>query len=160
MQKMIFEYVPHDVLQYVLAPMMDTESMIHYNMANHPYERVYRRFPKDYVESHNVYVMVKKFYSMLYRVNDENKIKIMYNIFKELSKPISQSLYKYNKGFYKVYLEKCKEYKKPSSIQYTRISDSWKKSFIKISSKCLDIIEKNPYVKELQIVDEYYSKMY
>ena len=75
----------------------------------------------------------------LANIDDKNKIKLSYNIFKELAKPISHSLYKYNHGFYKVYLEKCQEYKNPSSIQYTGLSDSWKKSFIKIYKRLLSL---------------------
>ena len=50
----IFNYVPHDVTQWKIAPFLTAEERATFNSVLEQPERVYKKFPKDFAEKHAV----------------------------------------------------------------------------------------------------------
>ena len=50
----IFNFVAHDILQYVLNPFLEPIERAAFNTVLEPTERVFKRFPKDFAEKHAV----------------------------------------------------------------------------------------------------------
>jgi hypothetical protein len=50
----IFNFVPHDVTQYVINPFLTVEDRANFNAVLEPTERVYKRFPTDFAIKHSV----------------------------------------------------------------------------------------------------------
>lgn len=44
----IFNFVPHDVLQHVVSPFLDSGDRANFNAVLEPTERVYKKFPKNF----------------------------------------------------------------------------------------------------------------
>ena len=59
-----FELVPYDVLNYVISPFLDARERVAFNQVNHPFERVYQKFPADYVTRTQMNTM-KRAYNMM-----------------------------------------------------------------------------------------------
>jgi hypothetical protein len=63
----IFQSVPHDVLNHVMAPFLDANDRTTFNQVNHPFERVYKKFPTDYAIKKHLIVMKNKYNRMCKR---------------------------------------------------------------------------------------------
>ena len=66
----IFQSVPHDVLNHVIAPFLDANDRTTFNQINHPFERVYKKFPTDYAIKKHLSVMKNK-YNLMCRRQEE-----------------------------------------------------------------------------------------
>jgi len=50
----IFNFVPHDVTQYVLNPYLTSEDRGNFNAVLEPTERIFKPFPKDFAIKHSL----------------------------------------------------------------------------------------------------------
>lgn len=50
----IFNFIPHDVTQYVMNPFLTAEDRANFNAVLEPTERVYMRLPSDFAIKHSV----------------------------------------------------------------------------------------------------------
>ena len=57
----IFQTVPHDVLNYVIAPFLNASDRTAFNQVNHPFERVHKKFPADYAMKNHLNAMKNKY---------------------------------------------------------------------------------------------------
>jgi hypothetical protein len=62
----IFQTVPHDVLNYVIAPFLNAKDRTAFNQVNHPFERLHKKFPADYAMKKHLRAMKNK-YNMMCR---------------------------------------------------------------------------------------------
>jgi hypothetical protein len=66
----VFQTVPHDVLNYVIAPFLNARERTAFNQVNHPFERVYKKFPTDYAMWSHMRAMNHKYNSITRRLNE------------------------------------------------------------------------------------------
>ena len=66
----IFNYVAHDVLQYVLNPFLTADDRANFNAVVEPPERIAKKFPKNFAESHALRMAHKRQSLLAKRLND------------------------------------------------------------------------------------------
>jgi len=66
----IFNYVAHDVLQYVLNPFLTADDRANFNAVVEPPERIAKKFPKNFAESHALRMAHKRQSFLAKRLND------------------------------------------------------------------------------------------
>jgi hypothetical protein len=147
-----FDYVPLDILQFVLGPFLDQETMIAFNQVTDPRERIYRRFPKDYAIKHHIRVLTLKWSTMLHKINryydealwskkDEAVLKILNDQIIPVNLIIFMHYYRYRESVINKFTDNIQKLKKKSSI----INDQ----YIDISERGLKVIEANKFVREI-----------
>lgn len=54
----VFNFIPHDVTQYVLNPYLTAEDRCNFNAVLEPTERVFKPFPKDFAIKHSLKIFI------------------------------------------------------------------------------------------------------
>jgi hypothetical protein len=150
MEETYFDIVPYDVLQKVLAPFLDTESVVNFNRIVQQRDRISRRFPKDYAVKHCIRINTVKWNDMMSKFEleiDQKKRSLFLNqIFRDILHPMNSQILWHNEGFRKSIMNIMLEFKNPSSLVYGQsVSKRWKKSFVILATKGLKHIEANPF---------------
>ena len=145
-----FYYIPNDVLQTVLGPYLDIESMINFNRVVDHNDKVYRRFPEEYAIKHQLLVSSAKYTSMLNRFestsNYNTKCKILYGLFKDTIQPINRVFLWHHKVFRKKYINKMYQFQNPLGDVYDeKTSKSWRKSFVSLATRTIVYFKANPF---------------
>lgn len=150
MEETCFDIVPYDVLQTVLAPYFDTESLVNFNRVVKHRDRVYHRFPKDYAIKHHMRVNIRKWNDMMSKFEveyDQKKRSLfLYQIFRDILQPINSNIFWHDEAFRKSMLGRMSKFKNPSSDVYgQRVTKRWKKLYTSLAKKGLEHIEANPF---------------
>ena len=147
-----FDYVPLDILQFVLGRFLDQETMIAFNQVTDPRERIYRRFPKDYAIKHHIRVLTLKWSTMIHKIKryydealwskkDEAVLKILNDQIIPVNLIIFMHYYRFRESVINKFTDNIQKLKKKSSI----INDQ----YIDISERGLKVIEANKFVREI-----------
>lgn len=155
-----FDYVPLDILQFVLGPLLDQETMIAFNQVTDPRERIYRRFPKDYAIKHHIRVLTIKWSTMLHnidRYHDEaswlKKNDTVVKLYNDQIVPVNLIIFMHYYRFREAVINKLTDnirrfkhriYSK-DDIEEKFINDQ----YIDISERGLKVIEPNKFVREI-----------
>lgn len=105
----IFNYVAHDVLQYVLNPFLTADDRFNFNAVIEPPERIAKKFPKNFAESHALRIAHERQTFHAKRLNNigreinESSTELILGVFAErlseyadfLLNPISRPLFVY-----------------------------------------------------------------
>lgn len=145
-----FVEVPYDVLQKVLCPYLDMDSMINFNRVVDHRDRVYRRLPKDYAIRHQLRLSSIKWHKMFDKfetIDDRNmKCKILYRVFKDIIRPINRVFIWHNSKFRETYINKFYEFQDPSNDVYgEETSKTWKKSYVALANRAVEHFNANPF---------------
>jgi hypothetical protein len=66
----IFNFVPHDVTQYVMNPFLTAEDRANLNGVLEPTERVFKRLPKDFALKHSIKAFASVQKAHVARINE------------------------------------------------------------------------------------------
>ena len=139
-----FDHVPLDILQFVLGPFLDQETMIAFNQVTDPRERIYRRFPKDYAIKHHIGVLVAKWKDMLRKIDNYNNKglgnnNIILRLFNDQIVPVNIIIFMHYYKFRESVINKFTDIKETSRNQ----------KYIHISRQVLEVLEANKFVREI-----------
>jgi hypothetical protein len=147
-----FNEVPYDVLQHILAPLLDLESTVNFNRIVENRDRVSRRFQKDYATMHQMNVSSAKMKSLIYNEQvGQKRVLRFYRMFKASQDPvISNALIQHNLTYRNVLSKKFMDLQDPTSLIYgINLSPGWMASFIKLGQKGITYLNKYPYLYEV-----------
>jgi hypothetical protein len=155
-----FDYVPLDILQFVLGPFLDQETMIAFNQVTDPRERIYRRFPKDYATKHHIRVLTIKWSTMLQKINryqdeaswlknDTTIVKLLNDQTVPVNLIIFMHYYRFREAVINKFTDNIRRFKhriySTDDIEGKIINDQ----YLNISERGLKVIEANKFVREI-----------
>lgn len=133
------ETLPQDVVQWILGPYLDQESMIQFNKILSPDRRIYRKFKKGFQTTHYCLYMVDKWTSILKSVETlygKKRFLRLYNFFQDVIKPENSIVLQTYPILKKTFLQKCEYYSKENNFpEY--VNESWKMLFLNITKEYL-----------------------
>ena len=133
------ETLPQDVVQWILGPYLDQESMIQFNKVLSPDRRIYRKFEKGFQTTHYCLYIVDKWTSILKSVEtlyEEKRFLRLYNFFQDVIKPENSIVLQTYPILKKTFLQKCEYYSKETNFpEY--VNESWKMMFLNITKEYL-----------------------
>lgn len=150
MEETCFDIVPYDVLQKVLAPYFDTESLVNFNRVVQQRDRVSRKFPKDYAIKHHMRINTIKWNDMMWKfeleMDQKKRSLLLYHIFRDILHPMNSQILWHNEAFRTSINNRMNQFQNPSSYVYgPRVTKRWKKSYVILANKGLKHIEANPF---------------
>jgi len=145
-----FDIVPYDVLQKVLRPLLDIDSVVNFNRIVDHRDRISRRFPKDYAIKHHIRINTIKWNNMMSKFELETDQKkrslFLYMIFRDILHPMNSQILWYNEPFRTSIKNRMTHFQNPSSPVYGQnVTKRWKKLYVILAKKGLEHIEANPF---------------
>jgi hypothetical protein len=129
------ETVPQDVIQWILGPYLDQESMIQFNRVLSPDRRIYRKFEKGVQTTHYCLYMVDKWLSILKSVETlygEKRFLRLYRFFQDVIRPENYIVLQTYPILHTTFLDKCNYYSKEENFPEV-VGESWKNLFLEIT---------------------------
>ena len=150
MEETCFDIVLYDVLQKVLAPFLDIESVVNFNRVVQQRDRVGRRFPKNHAIKHHMRINTIKWNNMMSKFESENEQKkrslFLYRIFRDMLHPMNSQILWHNEPFRMSVKNRMTQFQNPSSPVYgPSVTKRWKKLYVILAKKGLEHIEANPF---------------
>jgi hypothetical protein len=129
------ETVPQDVIQWILGPYLDQESMIQFNRVLSPDRRIYRKFEKGVQTTHYCLYTVDKWISILKSVETlygEKRFLRLYRFFQDVIRPENYIVLQTFPILHTTFLDKCNYYSKEENFPEV-VGESWKNLFLEIT---------------------------
>lgn len=129
------ETVPQDVIQWILGPYLDQESMIQFNRVLSPDRRIYRKFKKGVQTTHYCLYTVDKWISILKSVETlygEKRFLRLYRFFQDVIRPENYIVLQTFPILHTTFLDKCNYYSKEENFPEV-VGESWKNLFLEIT---------------------------
>jgi hypothetical protein len=155
-----FDRVPLDILQNVLGPFLNQETMIALNQVTDPRERIYRKFPKDYAIKHHIRVLILKWKSIMLKINiyhgndlTDKKHDAIIRLFSDQLIPVNRIIFMHYLKFRVSAINKFTNTLKIKSNSYSMEEKFRIEQYKEISKNALKLIDECKFVREIRLND-------